>query len=105
MDEKDGFFTITGRTGDVINVGGLKFMASEVERVALSYPDVLLVKAYSKRNPITGEHVEMIVQPKTNSSFDVIALKAFLREHLQPHMLPKRVQIEGLNVGHRFKKE
>ena len=38
MVEQDGdFYKITGRIGEVINVGGLKFMASEVELAAMSY--------------------------------------------------------------------
>ena len=50
VEEHDGYIKITGRTGDVINVGGLKFMASEVERIALMHPNVGLVKAYAKNN-------------------------------------------------------
>jgi len=30
VEEKNGFYKIVGRIGEVINVGGLKFMASEV---------------------------------------------------------------------------
>jgi hypothetical protein len=29
---------------------------------------------------------------------------AFLKEKLQTHMVPKRIRIEAVNVGHRFKK-
>ena len=46
VEERDGFYKVVGRTSEVINVGGLKFMASEVERVALLYQNVSLVKAY-----------------------------------------------------------
>ena len=35
VEVKDQMIKVTGRTTEVINVGGLKFMASEVERVAL----------------------------------------------------------------------
>ena len=51
---KGDYYKVTGRISDVINVGGLKFMASEVERVALTFPNVTLVKASPKQNPITG---------------------------------------------------
>ena len=62
VEERDGYYKVTGRTSEVINVGGLKFMASEVERVALQYENVELVKAEAKPNPITGQHVELTVQ-------------------------------------------
>jgi acyl-CoA synthetase (AMP-forming)/AMP-acid ligase II len=45
VEEKDGYYKVTGRTSEVINVGGLKFMASEVERIALQFEGVELAKA------------------------------------------------------------
>lgn len=101
---KNEYYKITGRISDMINVGGLKFMASEVERAVLDYPDVILAKAYSRQNPITGQHVELIVQPAKESSFSRDSLMNHLKSTLQPHMLPKRIRIETIHVGHRFKK-
>jgi long-chain acyl-CoA synthetase len=104
VEIKDGHYKVVGRTSDIINVGGLKFMASEVERVALNYPNVSLVKAYSKQNPITGQHVELVVQLTLGSAIDKDALVTFLKSKLQPHMVPKRVLIESVRIGHRFKR-
>jgi acyl-CoA synthetase (AMP-forming)/AMP-acid ligase II len=104
VEVKDGYYKITGRISDVINVGGLKFMASEVERVALEFPNVSLVKATPKPNPITGQHVELFVQPTQENLVNKTLLMEFLRGRLQPHMLPKRIRIENVAVGHRFKK-
>jgi acyl-CoA synthetase (AMP-forming)/AMP-acid ligase II len=104
VDIKDGYYKITGRISDVINVGGLKFMASEVERIALNFPNVSLVKAMAKQNPITGQHVELSVQPIIEGSVDKYLLMTFLKEKLQPHMVPKRIRIESVSIGHRFKK-
>lgn len=104
VEEKNGYYKVVGRTSDVINVGGLKFMASEVERVALEYPGVSLVKVYSRPNPITGQHVELRVQPVAGKSFDKAGLAAFLRSRLQPHMVPRRISAEEVSIGHRFKK-
>jgi long-chain acyl-CoA synthetase len=104
VEVKDGYYKVTGRMSDVVNVGGLKFMASEVERVALQFPNVSLVKAIAKANPITGQHVELLVQANSNGDVDKVALLEFLKKRLQPHMVPKRVRIESIYVGHRFKK-
>ena len=103
VDDRDGYYKVVGRTSDVINVGGLKFMASEVERVALEFPSVAFVKAYPRDNPITGQHLELIVQTK-DSSFDRDILKTYLKDELQPHMVPKRIRLEEVEIGHRFKK-
>ena len=104
VEAKADYYKVTGRISDVINVGGLKFMASEVERVALTFPNVSLVKASPKQNPITGQHVELLVQPTTEEGIDKEALMVFLKERLQPHMVPKRIRIESVAVGHRFKR-
>jgi long-chain acyl-CoA synthetase len=104
VELKDGLFKITGRLNDVINVGGLKFMPSEVERIALAFPNVSLVKAVGQSNPITGQHVELAVQPNTGTTVDKNDLVAYMKSRLPVHMVPKRVLIQTIGVGHRFKK-
>jgi acyl-CoA synthetase (AMP-forming)/AMP-acid ligase II len=104
VEVKDGYYKITGRINEVINVGGLKFMASDVERIALTFPNVLLVKAMAKKNPITGQHVELIVQPTIKNGVNKDSLMIFLMSNLESHMVPKRIKIDTINVGHRFKK-
>ena len=104
VEERNGYYKVTGRTAEVINVGGLKFMPSEVERVALQFDGVELAKAEGKPNPITGQHVELNVQPVTNFEIDKNALKEFLASKLATHMVPKRLKISSVTVGHRFKR-
>ena len=104
VEEIGGFYKVVGRTSEVINVGGLKFMASEVERVALLYRGVSLVKVYGKNNPITGQHAEIIVQPSNSKNFDKIAFKKHLSDHLQSHMIPRKIMIEEVEIGHRHKR-
>lgn len=104
VTEKSGFYRVTGRVSEVINVGGLKFMASEVERVVLQLDEVALAKAVGRENPITGQHVELQVSLKPTSDVDKVALKHYLKQHLEPHMLPKRISVGDVDVGHRFKR-
>ena len=104
VEERNGYYKVTGRTSEAINVGGLKFMASEVERIALQFEGVELAKAEGKPNPITGEHVELTVQPTSDNNIDKDSLKAFLSSQLPSHMLPKRLKISSVNIGHRFKR-
>ena len=104
VEERDGYYKVTGRTSEVINVAGLKFMASEVERVALQFNGVELAKAEGKPNPITGQHVELNVRPSANVEIEKGELKAFLASRLPGHMVPKRLRFSGVDVGHRFKR-
>jgi long-chain acyl-CoA synthetase len=104
VEVRDGYYKVTGRTSEVINVGGLKFMASEVERVALQYEHVELAKAEAKPNPITGQHVELTVQAASNGEVDKVGLKTFLAAQLPNHMMPKRIRVGSVSVGHRFKR-
>ena len=103
VEERDGFYKVTGRTSEVINVGGLKFMASEVERVALQYENVELAKAVAQSNPLTGQHVELTVQSSPKKDVDKVGLKTFLANQLPNHMVPKRIKFGSVPVGHRFK--
>ncbi|SON56151.1 putative sulfoacetate-CoA ligase [Hartmannibacter diazotrophicus] len=104
VEERSGLYRITGRRGDVINVGGLKFMAADVERAAIDFPGVSFARARARDNPITGQHVELDVQPRTPESFDLNAFRMHMRERLAPHMQPKRIRVADIPVGHRFKR-
>ena len=104
VEEKDGYYKIVGRASDVINVGGVKFMAADVERAALEYPGIAFVKAVARNNPITGQHVELIVQPNDGSVIDKAALMAYLKSRLQSYLVPKRIHLEEIDIGHRFKR-
>ena len=104
VEVRNGYYRITGRTSEVINVGGLKFMASEVERVALQFEGVELAKAVGKSNPITGEHVELTVQPTLGNEIDKENFKTYLSSQLPNHMLPKRIKFSSVSVGHRYKR-
>jgi long-chain acyl-CoA synthetase len=104
VEQKGDFYSVVGRTSDLINFGGLKFMPSEVENVALAFPGVALAKAVGRKNPFTGEHVELVVQEKNTGIVDLGALNNYLRSNLQSHMFPKRVTVGNILVGHRFKK-
>jgi acyl-CoA synthetase (AMP-forming)/AMP-acid ligase II len=104
VEEKDGYYKVIGRTSEVINVGGLKFMASELERVALQFQGVELAKAEGKLNPITGQHVELLLQSKKNFLINQSKLKKFLKNNLPRHMIPMRIKISNIKISHRLKK-
>jgi len=104
--EQDGdFIKVTGRAKEILNVGGLKILPGEVERVALLHPDVLRAKAIGVANPITGQHIEVTCEPRPGASLDRRAMMAHFRSHLQKQLSPHRVTIGEVAVSHRFKQK
>lgn len=104
VEERGGYYKINGRISEVINVGGLKFMASEVERLALQFDGIELATAEGKQNPITGQHVELTVQPAKAKYIDKAKLKSFLSSQLPNHMVPNRIKVSTVTIGHRYKR-
>ena len=54
LELRDGRYYFVGRSGGIINVGGLKVHPEEVEAVINSHPHVRMSLVRSRRNPITG---------------------------------------------------
>ncbi|MBA3341098.1 MAG: AMP-binding protein [Gemmatimonadaceae bacterium] len=104
--EQDGdFVKVVGRAHEILNVGGLKILPGEIERVALLEPDVLRAKAYGVANPITGQHIEVICESRPGAELDRRRLMAHFRAHLQKQLSPHRVIIGEVPVSHRFKQK
>ncbi len=103
---ENGYIKIIGRKTDVINIGGLKFMPSEVELECLKNPLVKQVKAVGRNNPITGQHLEIIVETDTNNDSKKLKENILnnLKKNLPKHMIPSKIIFESLKVSHRFKK-
>ena len=60
MDEK-GYLRVNDRINDVINRGGFKIYASEVENVLLEHPAVVEVAVVAKPCPVLRERVHAFV--------------------------------------------
>ena len=104
--EQDGdYIKVVGRAKEILNVGGLKILPGEVERVALLHPDVLRAKVVGAPNPITGQHIEVTVEPREGATLDRRAMMAHFRSHLQKQLSPHRVTIGKVELSHRFKQK
>ena len=104
---KDDYLKIIGRKSDVISVGGVKILPSEVERVALKNKKIKQAKAYGRKNPITGQHVEIICEPKKelkNYQKLKIELKKLFEKELHESLVPLRIKFEKIHYSYRFKK-
>ncbi len=101
---EEDYIRIIGRNNDVINVGGLKFMPSEIELVCLKHIGVKFAKAYAVPNPFTGQHLELKIELEDKKDFDKVSFENFLKNNLVKHMRPLKIRYEKLTLSHRFKK-
>ena len=61
MMDAQGYLRVIDRIKDVINRGGYKIFASEVENVLLEHPAVVEVAVVAKPCPVLGERVHAFV--------------------------------------------
>ena len=91
----------------MINVGGLKFMPSEVERECLKKEYIKFAKAIGVANPITGQYVELKIE-LSSDAIDARTAKedllAYLKLKLPKYMLPSKILFTKQTLSHRFKK-
>jgi acyl-coenzyme A synthetase/AMP-(fatty) acid ligase len=104
VETEGDYIKVVGRAKEILNVGGLKILPGEVERVALLHPDVLRAKVIGVPNPITGQHIEVTVEPREGATLDRRAMMTHFRAHLQKQLSPHKVTIGPVEVSHRFKK-
>ena len=83
-----GMLHLTGREDDVINVGGYKVAPTEVEDVALSYPDVVDCICISVKHPITGSAIKLLVVTKGGVALEKRKLALFLKSKLELYKIP-----------------
>jgi long-chain acyl-CoA synthetase len=107
VEKKGEFIKIVGRSTNIISIGGLKILPSEIERVALKCSLVKNVKAKGVNNPITGQHIEVICEPQKKIKQDIFRQK--LRNHfnlnLDSAIRPIKIIIKKIEISHRFKKK
>lgn len=89
-----GRYMVEGRKKDVINRGGEKISAEEIENLILQFPTVQNVACVAMPDPVLGERMCACVIPKTGQSVEFEPLIAFLTEQeFAKHKLPERLEI------------
>jgi acyl-CoA synthetase (AMP-forming)/AMP-acid ligase II/thioesterase domain-containing protein/acyl carrier protein len=87
--DDDGYLTLTGRIKDVINRGGEKIGAAEVEATLLRHPEVMEVCVFGLPHPSLGEDVAAAVSTRRTVSEQ--ELQTFARGLLAGMKVPRRV--------------
>jgi acyl-CoA synthetase (AMP-forming)/AMP-acid ligase II len=91
---KDGGLYVKGRIKHIIRVGGYTVMPTEVEEVALEYPNVGLPACIGVPNKIYGEEVWLFVAPVWGTQVDIDGLMKHLESKLAKFKVPKKIIIK-----------
>jgi 2,3-dihydroxybenzoate-AMP ligase len=91
---KSGNYIVEGRKKDLINRGGEKISAEEIENLILSHPSVKNASCVPIPDPILGERMCACVQLRENAQLNFSELKQFLlAKEIAKYKLPERLEI------------
>lgn len=89
-----GNYIVEGRKKDLINRGGEKISAEEIENLILTHPAVQNVACVPMPDPILGERMCAYVIPRDGESLTLQQLAAYLLEQeISKHKLPERLEV------------
>ena len=87
--DEDGYLYVMGRADDVIVTGGKNVSPGEVEQVLLEHPAVADAGVHGRDDPEWQHAVVATVVLGSDGSATEEELRAFCRERLAPHKVPK----------------
>ena len=79
--DEDGYFWVTGRIDDVLNVAGHRIGTAEIESALVSHPAVAEAAAVGRPDELKGQALVVFVTLKTGQKADR-AMKGKLAEHI-----------------------
>ncbi len=89
-----GNYLVEGRKKDLINRGGEKISAEEIENLILTHPAVQNVACVPMPDPVLGERMCACVILREGRALTLAQLVAFLmNEEIAKHKLPERLEI------------
>ncbi|HYA28237.1 MAG TPA: AMP-binding protein [Acidobacteriota bacterium] len=89
-----GNYIVEGRKKDLINRGGEKISAEEIENLILAHPSVQNVACVPMPDPVLGERMCAYVISRRGMTLTLAELNEFLmKEEIAKHKLPERLEI------------
>ncbi|TFY95149.1 long-chain fatty acid--CoA ligase [Pseudomonas nabeulensis] len=89
--DEEGFLHITGRVKELINRGGEKIAAAELETCILDMPGVLEAAAFAVPDPLLGETVGLAVHGQASTLPGAAQICAFIAARLAAYKVPTQV--------------
>jgi acyl-CoA synthetase (AMP-forming)/AMP-acid ligase II len=91
--DEDGFLYFVGRRDEMIKTSGYRLSPTEIEEVAYDTGLVRDAVALGVEDAKLGQHVVLVVSPKSGGTVDVDILLAQMRKALPLYMLPRRIDV------------
>ncbi len=86
--EEGGYIRVLGRTKDLINRGGFKVYAYELESLLMDHPKVKEVSVVATPNPVLGESICACIVPTKGEAPTLAEIRGFLAGKIAPYKLP-----------------
>ncbi len=91
-DEGPRFYRFVGRAGDVINRGGMKIVAEELELLLAGHPDLAETAVIGYPDEVLSEKVAVVVAPRPEAEPTLKEVRRFLAEQgVATFKLPERI--------------
>jgi acetyl-CoA synthetase len=93
--DEDGYYWITGRVDDVLNVSGHRLGTAEIESALVSHPAVAEAAVVGYAHEIKGQGIYIFVSPVEGQSYNdelTQELKNWVRKELSPIATPDLIQ-------------
>ena len=92
--DDEGFLYITDRAKDLINRGGEKIAAAEVESCACEMPGVIEAAAFAVPDDVLGEVVFLVVRTEALHAPDSDAVRHFIAQRLAGFKVPAQIHVQ-----------
>jgi len=86
--DENGMIHLTGRVGDVINVGGFKVNPVEVENAAASHPAVKDCVCVAAKHPVIGTVLKLLVVLSDGCTLDKKSIAVHIKSKLESYKVP-----------------
>ncbi|CAD5219645.1 unnamed protein product [Bursaphelenchus xylophilus] len=94
--DSDGYYWITGRVDDLMNVSGHLLSTAEIESAITAHPDVVECAVVAAEHPVKGHSPYAFVimrKDRKLTESTVNELKAVVREKIGPIAVPDKIQL------------
>ena len=103
--DSEGLLHLTGRSDDVLNVGGYKVNPLEVENAAAEFPGVKDCICVCTQHPVIGPVLKLVLQVENEDGFNSRSLAAFLKERLDAYKVPAVYEVAPIRYTFNGKKD
>lgn len=90
--DDEGMIHLTGRQGDIINVGGFKVNPLDVENAAATFPGIKDCICVEGQHPVIGTVLKLLVVMDGEGALDKRAIAAHIKGRLESYKVPTQYE-------------